>query len=170
VTFASSLLLNKGSAGFDLRVLPNEAQFAPITGSIIEDLDRDGCLDVLLVGNQYPVEVETGRYDALKGLFLKGNCQGGFSPASYAKSGFLVDGDAKAMSLIAIGEAAQPAIIVTMNQDNTKIFDLANKDEFKSERPKKDKVKILLANGKQRKYEYYWGAGYLSQHSRLILK
>ena len=70
---------------------------------IVEDLDADGCLDVLIVGNQYPVEVETGRYDAQKGLFLKGNCQGDFEAIPYAKSGFFVDGDAKATSLIAIG-------------------------------------------------------------------
>lgn len=168
--FESALLLNKGTASFDLQPLPNEAQFAPVTGTIIEDLDRDGCLDVLLVGNQYPVEVETGRYDAMKGLFLKGDCLGGFSPVSYAKSGFLVDGDAKAMSLIAIGEANRLAIIVTVNQEETKIFDLLNIAQFNTERLKSDKASISLPNQKQRKYEYYWGAGYLSQQSRLNIK
>ncbi|MFT5167258.1 MAG: hypothetical protein ACI8P3_002495 [Saprospiraceae bacterium] len=169
-TFESALLLNKGSGAFDLRALPNEAQFAPITGTLIEDLDLDGCLDILLVGNQYAVEVETGRYDAMKGLYLKGNCRGEFSPVSYSKSGFLVDGDARAMSLIAIGEAIRPAVIITINQGKTIIFDLLNTTEFKAVRPKKDKEKVLLPSGKQRKYEYYWGAGYMSQHSRLIFE
>jgi enediyne biosynthesis protein E4 len=168
-TFESALLLNKGSSAFELRALPKEAQFAPITGTLIEDLDRDGCLDVLLVGNQYAVEVETGRYDAMKGLYLKGNCQGEFSPVNYSKSGFLVDGDARAMSLIGIGEANRPAIIVTINEDKVKIFDLNNSAEFKAIRLKEDREKVVLQNGKQRKFEYYWGAGYLSQHSRLIL-
>jgi enediyne biosynthesis protein E4 len=165
--FATSLLLNKGGGQFDLRALPIEAQFAPVTGTLLEDLDRDGCLDVLLVGNQYPVEVETGRYDAMKGLFLKGNCQGDLSP--HSKSGFLVDGDARAMSLIAIGPTAYPAIVVTVNRDKTKIFDLANVSEFKTSRPTADQQMISLPNGKKRKKEYYRGSGYLSQHSRLQL-
>ncbi|MEM9917977.1 MAG: FG-GAP-like repeat-containing protein [Bacteroidota bacterium] len=168
--FESALLLNKGSASFDLQVLPHEAQFAPIKGSIVEDLDRDGCLDILVVGNQYPVEVETGRYDAMKGLLLKGNCEGAFRPVSYAKSGFLVDGDAKALSLIAIGRDNDLAVIATMNQGATKIFDLQNKNGFSVKRAKKDKSILSLANGKQRKQEYYWGTGYLSQHSRVLVE
>jgi len=157
-TFSSALLLNNGKAPFALRALPLAAQVAPVTGTIMEDLDADGCLDVLIVGNQYPVEVETGRYDAQKGLFLKGNCQGDFEAVPYAKSGFFVDGDAKAMSLIAIGAGKQMAIIVTINQGETKIFDLQNTAGLGQKRSS--------TNQGSRKQEYYWGAGYLSQHSK----
>ncbi len=166
--FESSLLQNGGKGVFDLKSLPNEAQFAPVNGTLIEDLDQDGCLDVLLVGNQYPVEVETGRYDALKGLYLKGNCQGDFTAQSYAQSGFLVDSDAKALALITIGEQLNPAVLVTSNKNKTNIFDLVGAEGFDLKRPNSDQSKMVLPSGKNRKYEYYWGSGYLSQNSRFI--
>ncbi|MEM8909152.1 MAG: FG-GAP-like repeat-containing protein, partial [Bacteroidota bacterium] len=66
-TFASSILENLGEGQFRLTNLPLMAQLAPTYGVLTEDWNRDGCLDLLLVGNQYPVEVETGRYDAHRG-------------------------------------------------------------------------------------------------------
>ena len=122
VNFKSSYLENKGKEGFVLHALPLEAQFGPTFGQAIEDFDADGCLDVLIVGNQYPVEVETGRYDAHKGLLLKGNCKGGFEAVWPRECGFFVDGDAKGLSLISLGKDQQLGIMVTENNCHSHFF------------------------------------------------
>src|SRR5690606_11187249 len=70
--FASIYLQNNGAGRFEIKVLPNEAQIAPVYGILIEDFDRDGNLDVLLSGNDHGSEIKAGRYDASKGLLLKG--------------------------------------------------------------------------------------------------
>lgn len=112
--FQSAILWNEAK-GFKLSALPIEAQFAPTQAILAEDYDKDGCLDLLLVGNQYPVEVETGRYDAHKGLLLKGNCGNDFSAVPFSKSGFFVDGDAR--SLASLNLNGKTLIISGLNND-----------------------------------------------------
>ena len=164
-TFKSAVLINNGAEDLKLMALPNEAQFAPINGTVVEDFDQDGCLDILAVGNQYPVEVETGRYDAMKGLFLKGNCDGTFTAQPYRESGFFVDGDAKGLSMIAIGN--KPAIIATLNNDKTLVFDIDTKSSLQVKKSAEYSQEIILPKGKSRKYEFYIGSGYLSQQSSI---
>ncbi|MFN7119087.1 MAG: VCBS repeat-containing protein, partial [Saprospiraceae bacterium] len=48
---ASSVLLNNGDGTFTLKNLPVEAQFSPLYGLIVKDLDNDGNLDILGGGN-----------------------------------------------------------------------------------------------------------------------
>lgn len=50
-----------------IQALPKENQLAPTNAIIVKDLNKDGRLEVITVGNLFPVEVETGRYDALVG-------------------------------------------------------------------------------------------------------
>ena len=168
--FESTLLMNNGMSGFSLLSLPIEAQIAPIYGTVVEDFDQDGCLDILAVGNQYPVEIETGRYDGMKGLFMKGNCDGTFTAEPYRNTGFLVDADAKALSLIRIGEGNKVAIISTANDDKTLIFDVLSNDNLKIVKPKNQTELVKLPNGKTRKYEFYIGSGYMSQNSQIRFK
>ena len=164
-TFESAVLLNERDNDFELTPLPNEAQVAPINGTVTEDFDQDGCLDILVVGNQYPVEVETGRYDALKGLFLKGNCDGTFMPAPYRETGFFVDGDAKALSMIGIGQQKQPALLVSVNNDQTLIFEVKPEQAIQTKSSDQSSFTVDLPNEQSRKYEFYIGSGYLSQQA-----
>jgi len=92
---ASCYLQNNGGESFTLSRLPVEAQFAPVNDILADDVNHDGALDLLLVGNFYYAEVERGRYDSFKGLYLKGDGKGNFSPVNLAESGFVVDGDAR---------------------------------------------------------------------------
>ena len=66
----SAVFINNGKGAFEQRSLPNEAQFFPVNGIQCMDLNKDGKLDLLLVGNDYSTEVETGRNDAGIGLAL----------------------------------------------------------------------------------------------------
>jgi len=56
----------------------NEAQVSPVFDILVDDFDGDGIKDVLLVGNHLWADVETGAYDASKGVLMKGNADGEF--------------------------------------------------------------------------------------------
>ncbi|MCL7753503.1 VCBS repeat-containing protein [Polaribacter sp. Z022] len=71
--FATVILKNKGNGEFKIQELPKEAQFSPTLSTEIIDINNDGILDILGVGNIYSAEVETIRYDASKGFILLGN-------------------------------------------------------------------------------------------------
>ena len=46
---------------------------------VADDFDGDGNLDVVINANDYGTEVQSGRYDALNGLLLKGDGKGNFT-------------------------------------------------------------------------------------------
>lgn len=71
------------------------AQIAPINAIVMEDFDGDHNLDLLVGGNLYVSEVETGRADAGRGLYLKGNGLGSFTPLHFVKAGLNLTGDLK---------------------------------------------------------------------------
>lgn len=118
----SCYLQNDGANAFTVKLLPVEAQFAPVNDMLADDIDNDGNLDLLLVGNFYYAEVERGRYDAFKGLYLKGDGKGNFKPVSLTESGFVVDGDAR--KLIKINQAQRSLYIASQNNDNLVIYSL----------------------------------------------
>ena len=57
-------MINGGNGKFQLVSLPVEAQMAPIFGIITQDINMDGFTDILLAGNDYSLELVTGRIDA----------------------------------------------------------------------------------------------------------
>ena len=94
---ASSYIENLGSNKFIMKALPVFSQSAPINGMVTSDVNGDGNLDVIMVGNDYGNEVFAGRYDAFTGLILLGDGKGSFQVMPSAKSGFYVPGDAKSL-------------------------------------------------------------------------
>ena len=62
---------------------PMEAQFSPINDFLIEDINKDGELDILTGGNSYATEVFTGNYDAQTSLLMLGIGSGVFSPVNH---------------------------------------------------------------------------------------
>lgn len=119
-TFASAYLENKGNGKFVITNLPIEAQVSNIDDILIQDFDKDGNKDVLIVGNMYPVEIETTRNDASNGLLLKGDGKGNFTPVSSDKSGFFIAGDAKEIIKMVVGD--EQIILVALNNDKLKSF------------------------------------------------
>ena len=120
-TTASVWIENKGNGKFEMHPLPVEAQFAPVNAILAKDLDGDGNIDLLIGGNEYQTEVSTGRYDASYGLLLKGNGKGSFLPVKPTRSGYIVDGDVKNMSIIKAG-TKQEFLLVAVNNDSLKCF------------------------------------------------
>ncbi|XWW47410.1 VCBS repeat-containing protein [Fibrella sp. USSR17] len=165
---ASSYIENKGNGQFTLRPLPIQAQFSPLFGLHITDVNGDGNLDVLGVGNEYSTEPLTGWYDAGIGTCLLGTGTGTFTALPSAQSGFLVDMDAKAFAEVRLA-SGQPLYVVTQNQDSLRLLTMATREPGALIKLRQGDAFAMtkLANGKTRKTEFYWGSGYLSQSSRV---
>jgi hypothetical protein len=71
-------------------------------------------------GNLYRVKPEVGRYDASYGVFLKGDGKGGFLSVKPKDSGFFVDGEARDIKKIKIGQA--DFLLVARNNDTPLLF------------------------------------------------
>jgi hypothetical protein len=98
----SALFLNQSTGSFLKKDLPAEAQFFPVNGIQVMDVNKDGKPDLLLAGNDYSTEVETGRNDAGIGLLLIGDGKGEFRSLPVKESGFYVPGDVKSLESITI--------------------------------------------------------------------
>ncbi|WP_232834904.1 FG-GAP-like repeat-containing protein [Pleomorphovibrio marinus] len=165
----SVYLENKGDGTFDWKLLPEPAQFAPIYGMVSSDVDGDGHLDVMLVGNDYGNEVFSGRLDALTGLWLKGDGSGEFEAIGSYQSGFAVLGDGKALVELA-RDKEPPLFIASQNRGKLRVFtsEIANHTAYYDPRPTDKKVIIHLKSGRELHKELYHGSGFLSQSSRQI--
>lgn len=164
----SVYLENLGDGTFAWKELPRLAQIAPIYGMIAMDVDRDGHLDALLVGNDYGNEVFSGRLDALTGLWLKGDGAGNFEAVGSAKSGFAVFGDAKALVTLS-DPANSPLVIASQNRGRLKLFEFQNSNEsFFEPEPTDLSAIIRYDDGRMRKVEFYFGSGFLSQSGRKV--
>ena len=118
--FASSYMENLGDGNFTLRPLPFSAQVSPINGIVVCDLNDDGRLDFLAVGNSFSEETLSGNYDAGIGVCALGNGDGTFELLPPTESGFCVRSDAKAISAIEVG--GKRKWVITSNQAPLKMF------------------------------------------------
>ncbi len=164
----SSWIENKGQGKFEMHALPKEAQLAPIYGMLPIDLDSDGYQDLLMVGNDFGIETQQGRADALNGLVLK-NKEGSLEAAPLNDSEFYVPGDARALVRLN-HQSSQELIIASQNNDSLKVFSHAVQGEILAIDPNEVKAIIELQNGLKTLVEFYIGTGYYSQSNRSIRK
>lgn len=171
--FESVYIQNSGNGKFDIKPLPLEAQFSPVFGALVTDVNEDGNLDILAVGNSYASEVLSGYYDAGIGNYLLGDGNGNFKSVPVTQSGFFVDGDAKAIAKLVAADGKE-LMIITQNRDYLKVFTaprVSNEKLPVTRLSSSDDYAIIeLANGKKRKEEFYRGNGYLSSSSRAVVQ
>jgi ASPIC and UnbV/FG-GAP-like repeat len=165
--FESALLHNNGNGTFSLMPLPREAQLSMINGMIADDFDGDGNLDVLMNGNDYGTDVTVGRYDALNGLLLKGEGQGGFQSNSILQSGIFIPGNGKALVKIA-GANGRYLVAASQNRGPLKVFRLKKNLKIIPLEPMDVKALITYKNGKTLVEEFYYGSSFLSQSGRFV--
>jgi len=120
--FSSCILINSGNGKFEIRPLPDLAQINPTDAIAIDDLDGNGSPDILLGGNLYVSEVETGRADAGKGCVLLNDGHGFFKALYPYESGFRLSGDVKDIQPIKIGKGESKAWLVTSNDAALKLY------------------------------------------------
>jgi hypothetical protein len=166
---ASSYIENLGNGKFAIHALPPAAQIAPVYAMDAEDIDSDGNLDLLMVGNDYGMEPYSGRHDAFMGLYMHGDGKGGFTPLSLAASGFYVKGDAKGLARLHTARN-EDIWIATQNQDSLVVSSLtaATNRKWIDLQPQDFSIDIVYNNGQKRHSECYYGSTYLSQSSRKL--
>ncbi len=120
----SSVFRNEGNGKFKELYLPAEAQFFPVNAIQVTDVNKDGFSDLVMAGNNYSTEVETGRNDAGIGLLLLGSGDGNFKTTTTSSSGFFVSGDVKSMESIKINN--QNCFIVGKNKEVIQILKQRN--------------------------------------------
>ena len=164
---SSCYLENLGNGKFALHPLPAQVQFSTIDGMVAGDFDGDGNLDVVMNTNDYGTEVSVGRYDALNGLFLKGNGKGGFTAETIQQSGIYIPGNGKA--LIALKGADNKCLIAAgQNRGPLKVFQPNKQLHVINIQPSDISALITYMDGKKQKQEFYYGASFLSQSSRFL--
>ncbi len=113
---ASGVFLNRadgsGRVRFEFRPLPRFAQLAPINAMVVHDVDHDGALDLVCVGNNFGPEPSTGRFDGGLGAILRGDGAGGFAALAPGEAGLFVPGDARAAVLVPLDGGKRLGIAV----------------------------------------------------------
>ncbi|MEJ7646722.1 MAG: VCBS repeat-containing protein [Chryseolinea sp.] len=164
---ASSYLENVGNGKFAIKVLPVAAQIAPVNGLQIQDLNNDGNMDVVMVGNDYGNEVFAGRYDAFTGLVLAGDGNGNFQPLNSGKTGLYTTGDSKALVKCFDG-MGNDLWLASQNRGSLAVFESVglSQGEVIEIMPNESYAQISFHDGRSQRYEFYYGSGFLSQSTR----
>jgi hypothetical protein len=82
---------NKNGVYFK-RSLPVQADFSPVYAITIDDYNKDGFKDILLLGNTEKARIKIGKIDANYGTLLIGNGKGDFKYTSQPSSGLNIKG------------------------------------------------------------------------------
>lgn len=163
-TFGSVYIENKGSGKFEVKALPLNAQLSPIYGMYCTDINGDGNMDVIGVGNSFAPEVQTGRADAQGMLILEGNGQGGFA---VNRTEYNSASDNKAISCLQTAEG-YPLYLVSSNNNKMKAYRSKSKQQSIPLSDTDAFAVIKYKNGTSAKCEFQFGNSYLSQSSRKL--
>lgn len=116
---ASVVLINENGK-LVMKNLPDEAQIAPVHAIVTTDVNGDGKMDLILAGNDYGQQVETGRVDSGNGTLLLGDGKGGFRPVSARESGLWANKQVRSLALVQAG--GKPMLLVGNNNDKMQVF------------------------------------------------
>jgi hypothetical protein len=169
--FESIFLIREDNGTYSRKILPFEAQFAPVNGILSSDFNHDDLPDLLMIGNNFSSESFNGAHDAFIGLYLEGDGKGAFTSKKANSSGFFVDGDGRALVSL-FDKNMNRLIIASQNADSLKVFKVSSpEDTWTRFSPDTfDRlIKIYNLDGSEKLHELYYGSSYLSQSSRDFL-
>jgi hypothetical protein len=102
--FRHGILYQDKNGKFSFKALPHAAQISPINDWELADLNKDGKIDIIGVGNRYQTEVETVRGDAGTGLVLIQGNEQEFTYLMPTESGLYIPFNSRHMLSIIHGE------------------------------------------------------------------
>jgi hypothetical protein len=120
-TLSTTIFINRGDR-FEAVPLPNEAQFAPVFGLAVADVDGDGKEDILLAQNFFAFRLEDSRLDAGRGLLLKGERDGKFVAVPGQNSGIKVYGEQRGLAVCDFDKDGRTDFVIGQNSAPTKLF------------------------------------------------
>jgi hypothetical protein len=120
-SYEHTVFLNRG-AEFEPVALPVEAQLAPSFYVGVADFDGDGNEDLFLTQNFYPTAITTPRYDAGRGLLLRGDGTGGLEPVPGQVSGIAVYGDQRGAAFADFDHDGRIDLAVSQNGRETMLY------------------------------------------------
>ena len=171
----STIFLNRGDH-FEVRVLPVEAQISPAFGICVADFDGDGNEDLFLAQNFFATQPETPRYDAGRGLLLRGDGKGGFQAMPGSRSGLEIYGEQRGAAVCDFDGDGRPDLVVTQNGAATKLYRNATGKPGLRVRLKGDStnpqavgavMRLKTGNRGGLAREVHCGSGYWSQDSAI---
>jgi hypothetical protein len=121
VWLETTVFLNRGGR-FEAVVLPGEAQYAPAFGVNVGDMDGDGKEDIFLTQNFFGVDEETTRYDAGRGVWLRGDGRGQFEATPGQVSGVRVYGEGRGSALCDYDADGRVDLVVGQNGAETRLY------------------------------------------------
>ena len=121
----SMVFLNRGDH-FMARRLPMEAALAPAFALVTADFDGDGHEDLFLSQNFFALPPETSRYDAGRGLLLRGTGSGDFSAMPGQESGLLIYGEQRGAAAADFDGDGRTDLVVAQNGNETRLLRNAN--------------------------------------------
>jgi hypothetical protein len=118
----STIYYSNGNGGYSFVPMVGRAQISPVNGIVVMDVDNDTKLDIIVAGNDYSAEVETGRNDAGIGLLMKNNGNRKFKSVVQNQSGLNISGDVKCIKQITV--AGKKCLLIGKNQDKLQLIQL----------------------------------------------
>ncbi len=163
---ASCYIENRGGGKFDVRPLPTGAQVSSAFGLLADDVNGDGNPDLILVGNSYALDTQTGFNDASHGSVLLGDGRGHFRCLTPAQSGLHADRDAKALVRLAVG--SEQVYLISNNNAAAQLIQPARRVPLLRLAPMDAAALLHFGDGRTQRMEVPYGAGYLGQSSRVV--
>jgi hypothetical protein len=117
----SCVFYNDGKGNFSMEALPIQAQFSPVYGMVVTDLNGDGEKDIFLAGNFYGLKPQTGRMDAGYGTTLIGAGNKSYTFELPKNSGLFLKGELRDMALLKFADGST-GILAAMNNDRLCLF------------------------------------------------
>lgn len=106
---------------FIFHAYTNMAQIAPIYAQVVQDVNKDGKIDLVIVGNDWGQQVETGPMDGSNGLILLGDGTGNFRAMNPRETGFWASKEARSLLLLNNG-SGKPMLVVGNNNAGLQMF------------------------------------------------
>ncbi len=120
--FANSIFWGTKEGRFNRQNLPDMAQTSTMMDLEAFDLNKDGIMDILGVGNDAGLEVESGRMDAGDGWIILGDKGGHLKVLPNRETGFWASLEARQVELVKHGGNGGYLVVVANNNNKMGMF------------------------------------------------